>query len=171
MQTIVGIPLTTSACINFHWASSPSASWSLSPCKTRARLKANPLESPHQAGRVASASQLRIKAPHFEHVVLIALLAQFAEYHLGTSLATEINRNRTRYAKRIADFCGEACAEMVLRKLGKKGDQNYVFEMSGLDPKLGRGCYSAGLMRALKRIGFKDGRRVLHGGSSPRRRT
>ena len=32
------------------------------------------------------------------------------------------------------DFCGEACVEMVLRKLGKRGDQNYVFNMSGLDP-------------------------------------
>ena len=55
------------------------------------------------------------------------------------------------------DFCGEACAEMVLRKLGQKGDQDYVFNMSGLDPAKGRGCYSADLMRALTRIGFKTG--------------
>ena len=46
---------------------------------------------------------------------------------------------------------------MVLRKLGKKGDQDYVFNMSGLDPLYGRGCYSADLKRALKRIGFKPG--------------
>lgn len=55
------------------------------------------------------------------------------------------------------DFCGEACTEMVLRKLGKRGDQNYVFNMSGLDPALGRGCYSADLMRALEQIGFQTG--------------
>lgn len=59
--------------------------------------------------------------------------------------------------KQRADFCGEACAEMVLRKLGKKGDQNYVFNMSGIDPLQGRGCYSADLARALARIGFKPG--------------
>ncbi len=61
------------------------------------------------------------------------------------------------HVKQRADFCGEACTEMVLRKLGKKGDQNYVFNMSGLDPRQGRGCYSADLRRALKRIGFKTG--------------
>jgi hypothetical protein len=55
------------------------------------------------------------------------------------------------------DFCGEACTEMVLRKLDKRGDQNYVFNMSGLDPQKGRGCYSADLARALGRIGFKTG--------------
>lgn len=55
------------------------------------------------------------------------------------------------------DFCGEACAEMVLRWLGKTGDQNYVFNISGLDPAEGRGCYSADLARALARIGFKTG--------------
>jgi hypothetical protein len=46
---------------------------------------------------------------------------------------------------------------MVLRKLGRQGDQNFVFNMSGLDPIEGRGCYSADLKRALKRIGFKPG--------------
>jgi hypothetical protein len=55
------------------------------------------------------------------------------------------------------DFCGEACVEMVLRRLGKRGDQDYVFNMSGLDPAEGRGCYSADLKRALTRIGFKTG--------------
>src|SRR3989304_3053186 len=59
--------------------------------------------------------------------------------------------------KQREDFCGEACVEMMLRKLGKKGDQNYVFNMSGLDPQQGRGCYSADLARALKRIGFNTG--------------
>src|SRR5262245_5386001 len=55
------------------------------------------------------------------------------------------------------DFCGEACAEMVLRKLGTRGEQDYVFNMSDLDPAEGRGCYSADLARSLKRIDFKTG--------------
>jgi hypothetical protein len=61
------------------------------------------------------------------------------------------------HVKQRDDFCGDACAEMVLRKLGKRGDQDYVFNMSGLDPALGRGCYSADLARGLQRIGFKTG--------------
>src|SRR4051794_40255820 len=61
------------------------------------------------------------------------------------------------HVKQRPDFCGEACVEMVLRKLGKKGDQNYVFNMSALDPAEGRGCYSADLRRAVNRIGFKPG--------------
>jgi hypothetical protein len=61
------------------------------------------------------------------------------------------------HVKQRVDFCGEACVEMVLRKLGKKGDQDYVFNMSQLDPLQGRGCYSADLARALKRIGFNTG--------------
>jgi Peptidase_C39 like family len=61
------------------------------------------------------------------------------------------------HVRQRTDFCGEACAEMVLRRLGKRGDQNYVFDMSGLDPQQGRGCYSSDLATALKRIGFKTG--------------
>ncbi len=56
------------------------------------------------------------------------------------------------------DFCGEACAEMVLRKLGHAVDQDQVFDRSGLDPALGRGCYTRDLDRALVAIGFKTGR-------------
>jgi len=55
------------------------------------------------------------------------------------------------------DFCGEACAEMVLKKLGKTMDQDYVFNRSGLDPAEGRGCATSELATALKRIGFHTG--------------
>ncbi len=55
------------------------------------------------------------------------------------------------------DFCGEACAEMYLRKLGRRMDQDFVFDQAGLDPKLGRGCYTNDLKRALDRIGFRTG--------------
>jgi hypothetical protein len=61
------------------------------------------------------------------------------------------------HVKQKPDFCGEACGEMVLRKLGYDADQDYVFKMSGLDPKLGRGCYTRDLKKALEAIGFKVG--------------
>jgi len=56
------------------------------------------------------------------------------------------------------DFCGEACAAMALAKLGHPVDQDFVFDASGLDPLLGRGCHTAELDRALRRIGFQTGK-------------
>ncbi len=55
------------------------------------------------------------------------------------------------------DFCGEACAAMFLRKLGKSFTQDDVYNFSGLDPILGRGCRTPELARALQAIGFKTG--------------
>ncbi len=61
------------------------------------------------------------------------------------------------HVRQKPDFCGEACAEMYLRKLGAKIDQDQVFEASGLDPVLGRGCYTAELSQALSTLGFRPG--------------
>ncbi len=55
------------------------------------------------------------------------------------------------------DFCGEACAASWLRKLGVDANQDAVFDASGLDPTLGRGCYTKDLAIALRRIGFDTG--------------
>src|SRR5687768_16263562 len=55
------------------------------------------------------------------------------------------------------DFCGEAAAEMYLRKLGLAVTQDQIFNVSDLDPTLGRGCYTAELNVALQKIGFKTG--------------
>ena len=55
------------------------------------------------------------------------------------------------------DFCGEACAAMYLKKLGKRYDQDAVFNAANVDPLLGRGCHTAELNRALKAIGFDTG--------------
>ena len=55
------------------------------------------------------------------------------------------------------DFCGEACAEMFLQKLGHKINQDDIFNMSGLDPAQGRGCYTPELAKALKAVGFSIG--------------
>lgn len=61
------------------------------------------------------------------------------------------------HVKQKPDFCGEACAEMYLTKLGKAMDQDYVFDQAGVDPQLGRGCHTRELATALVRIGFRTG--------------
>ena len=55
------------------------------------------------------------------------------------------------------DFCGEACVASWLQKLGLPADQDAVFDQSGLDPELARGCYTAELATAIKNIGFDPG--------------
>src|SRR5215467_1909001 len=55
------------------------------------------------------------------------------------------------------DFCGEACVAMYLRKLGYEVDQRAVFDRTGLDPRLGRGAYTAELKRAIEAFGFRPG--------------
>ncbi len=60
------------------------------------------------------------------------------------------------------DFCGEACAAMYLQRLGHAVDQDYVFDQSGLDPALGRGCRTRELVKALRKIGFRVARAVAY---------
>jgi hypothetical protein len=55
------------------------------------------------------------------------------------------------------DFCGEACVAAYLAKLGQKLDQDDVFNASGLDPVLGRGCYTRDLVAAVRTLGFRPG--------------
>lgn len=62
------------------------------------------------------------------------------------------------HVKQKPDFCGEACAAMYLNKLGKNTDQDAVFDKSGLNPALGRGCYTRELRTALRNIGFDVGK-------------
>lgn len=61
------------------------------------------------------------------------------------------------HIKQKPDFCGEACAAMYLKKLGNAADQDFVFDQAGLNPQLGRGCYTRELGQALKAIGFDTG--------------
>lgn len=61
------------------------------------------------------------------------------------------------HVRQRSDFCGEACAEMALRRLGKPVDQNAVFSLTGLAPEQGRGAYTKELKVALERIGFQVG--------------
>src|SRR4051812_35720317 len=89
--------------------------------------------------------------------VAIVVLLAFAPAAVSHTAYPDVIIKDVPHVRQRPDFCGEACVEMVLRKLGKKGDQNYVFNMSALDPAEGRGCYSADLRRAVNRIGFKPG--------------
>jgi hypothetical protein len=93
----------------------------------------------------------------FTFYVTFAAVATLAAAGFSQPPYRDVLIKNVLHVKQRPDFCGEACVEMVLRKLGKRGDQNLVFNMSGLDPAEGRGCYSADLRRALERIGFKPG--------------
>jgi len=55
------------------------------------------------------------------------------------------------------DFCGEACIAMYLQKLGYKVTQDDVFNLSGVEPALARGCVTKDMERVLKSVGFKPG--------------
>jgi hypothetical protein len=61
------------------------------------------------------------------------------------------------HVRQKPDFCGEACAEMYLKRLGRRSDQDDVFNQSGLDPALARGCYTKELAAALSNLGFRTG--------------
>ncbi len=61
------------------------------------------------------------------------------------------------HVRQQPDFCGEACAEMALRRLGHDLDQGAVFGLTGVDPALGRGAWTRELKRALERLGFMVG--------------
>ncbi|MHC4109783.1 MAG: C39 family peptidase, partial [Planctomycetota bacterium] len=55
------------------------------------------------------------------------------------------------------DFCGETCIAMYLKKLSYKVTQDDVFNLSGVEPMLARGCVTKDMERVLKRVGFKPG--------------
>jgi len=61
------------------------------------------------------------------------------------------------HVRQRPDFCGEACAEMALRKLGHRHTQDDVFAATGVDPALGRGAVTQELVHGLKQIGFDVG--------------
>jgi len=91
---------------------------------------------------------------------LTAAAAAGADLATATELATTYSSvliEGVPHVKQKPDFCGEACAEMYLTKLGKAMDQDYVFDQAGVDPLLGRGCYTRELASALRRIGFRTG--------------
>ncbi len=70
---------------------------------------------------------------------------------------SSVNIPDVPHVKQKPDFCGEACAAMYLARLGHRINQDDVFIQSGIDPLLGRGCYTRDLQTALARVGFNVG--------------
>jgi len=86
-------------------------------------------------------------------LLLLALLPAAA----GAATYRSVTLDGVPHVRQKPDFCGEACAAMVLAKLGHAVTQDDVFNAAGLDPQLGRGCYTRDLSRALRRLGFDVG--------------
>lgn len=61
------------------------------------------------------------------------------------------------HVRQKPDFCGEACASMALRRLGREVTQDQVFAAAGVDPSLGRGAVTREMQTALLRLGFAPG--------------
>lgn len=61
------------------------------------------------------------------------------------------------FVQQKPDFCGEAAAEMALRRLGRDVTQDDVFNASGLDPLEGRGVWTNELAAALRALGVEPG--------------
>jgi hypothetical protein len=93
---------------------------------------------------------------HGAGLILMALLAagcaQEAHSAAQSALVDDVPHVRQK-----PDFCGEACAEMALRKLGHTISQDDVFNASGMNPALGRGCTTPWLAKALTALGFDIG--------------
>jgi hypothetical protein len=62
------------------------------------------------------------------------------------------------HVRQKPDFCGEAVLASALQHRGHRVDQDEVFAHTGVDAALGRGAYTAGLIKAAKAFGFDIGR-------------
>ncbi|MBN1341456.1 MAG: C39 family peptidase [Phycisphaerae bacterium] len=81
-----------------------------------------------------------------------------AQAAAAPALTDRVQIDGVPHIRQRPDFCGEACIAMVLRKLGHKATQDDVFNLSGLDPALGRGCITREMAAVLERIGFRPGK-------------
>jgi hypothetical protein len=61
------------------------------------------------------------------------------------------------FVRQRPDFCGEACVEMALRRLGHKVSQDDIFNLASIKPELARGALAKELVRAIKKLGFDPG--------------
>ena len=76
----------------------------------------------------------------------------------SSSTATTVRIPAIPHVLQKPDFCGEACVAAWLNKLGLPIDQDTVFNRSGLDPLLGRGCYTKELAAAMRNLGLQPGK-------------
>jgi hypothetical protein len=76
---------------------------------------------------------------------------------------TSVRLEGVPHVRQKPDFCGEACVEMWLRKLGYATiDQDRFFAAAGVDPTLGRGAVAKEMAQGLRRIGLAPGRVWYH---------
>jgi hypothetical protein len=90
-------------------------------------------------------------------VGVLMLSFERADARVKTSRPPSVLIPDVPHVQQKPDFCGEACAEMYLRKLGRPFTQDDVFLAAGVDPALGRGAHTPELARALRSIGFDVG--------------
>ena len=89
---------------------------------------------------------------------IVALIQPDAPKSCAATAPASVVIRGVPHIRQKPDFCGEACVAMALQKLGKPADQDYVFDVSGLSPLQGRGCYTRELATAVKNVGFDAGR-------------
>ena len=77
------------------------------------------------------------------------------EFPLTTSATTPATS--IPFVRKKPDFGGEACLTMVLQNKGLPIDQDWVFDHSGVDPVLGRGCVTPELAQVAQAVGLKIG--------------
>ncbi len=94
---------------------------------------------------------------YFRFVALVAIAACCLSSAKSQAAAKSYLIRNVPHVQQKPDFCGEACVASWLQKIGANADQDDVFNASGLDPSLGRGCYTRELLAAVKRIGFQPG--------------
>lgn len=96
------------------------------------------------------------------NLLLVGVLSfGFFSYDVDAKEATKyasVKIDGIPHVRQKPDFCGEACAAMLLQKLKYAADQDFVYDQSMLSPELGRGCYTKELAAALQRIGFDTGK-------------
>lgn len=93
-----------------------------------------------------------MRAVYITASVMVALWA------LPAAAATPgLVRIEAPHVRQKPDFCGEACVEMALRQAGHPLSQDEVFNRSGVEPALGRGCITPELAAVMARIGFAEG--------------
>lgn len=89
--------------------------------------------------------------------ILPLLAFLFAACGAGAARYPTVILGGAPHVRQKPDFCGEACASMALRRLGREVSQDQVFAVTGVDPALGRGAVTAEMRTALLRLGFAPG--------------
>lgn len=69
----------------------------------------------------------------------------------------EIYIKNVTFLPKKPDFGGEACVAMWLNTIGSSIDQDFVYDQAEVDPMQGRGCNTAELAKAVKKLSIDPG--------------